>query len=166
MPHQQRLVPCFREQGPLAVQLAGLWVGVLNTPANMPHLHSLKAQGTVHASDAIITPYHIVTRPLSACNTALMPVVGCVLQGGETEALKRLQHYLWDTDLIAKYFEIRNGMLGADYSTKFAPWMAAGCLSPRTIYHQVKKYEEQRTANKSTYWVIFELIWRDFFRCV
>jgi deoxyribodipyrimidine photo-lyase len=88
-----------------------------------------------------------------------------VPQGGETEALKRLKHYLWDTDLIAKYFEIRNGMLGADYSTKFAPWMAAGCLSPRTIFHEVKKYEEQRTANKSTYWVIFELIWRDFFRC-
>jgi deoxyribodipyrimidine photo-lyase len=88
----------------------------------------------------------------------------CCIQGGESEALKRLKHYLWDTDLIAKYFDIRNGMLGADYSTKFAPWMAAGCLSPRTIYHEVKKYEQQRTANKSTYWVIFELIWRDFFR--
>jgi len=57
-------------------------------------------------------------------------------------------------------------MLGADYSTKLAPWMAAGCLSPRTIFHEVKKYEQQRTANKSTYWVIFELIWRDFFRWV
>lgn len=29
---------------------------------------------------------------------------------------------------------------------------------------QVKRYEEQRGSNKSTYWVIFELIWRDFFR--
>lgn len=87
-------------------------------------------------------------------------------QGGERAALARLQHYLWDTDLIAQYFDIRNGMLGADYSTKLAPWLAAGCLSPRTVYHEVKKYEQQRTANKSTYWVIFELIWRDFFRCV
>ena len=28
----------------------------------------------------------------------------------------------------------------------------------------MKRYEEQRTANKSTYWVIFELIWRDYYR--
>lgn len=81
-----------------------------------------------------------------------------------TAALERLKYYLWDSDLIANYFNIRNGMLGGDFSTKFAPWMAAGCLSPRTIYHEVKKYEAQRGANKSTYWVIFELIWRDYFR--
>ena len=29
----------------------------------------------------------------------------------------------------------------------------------------MKKYEEERRiSNKSTYWLIFELIWRDFFR--
>jgi deoxyribodipyrimidine photo-lyase len=86
------------------------------------------------------------------------------LQGGEAAALKRMQHYFWGTDLITQYFEIRNGMLGADYSTKFAPWLSLGCLSPRTIYYEVKKYEQQRTANKSTYWVIWELICRDWFR--
>jgi deoxyribodipyrimidine photo-lyase len=59
--------------------------------------------------------------------------------GGETVALARLRHYLWDTDAVSTYFDTRNGMLGADYSTKFAPWLAAGCLSPRTIYHQLKK---------------------------
>eukprot|EP00879_Flechtneria_rotunda_P029690 GHRR01032130.1.p1 GENE.GHRR01032130.1~~GHRR01032130.1.p1 ORF type:complete len:117 (-),score=28.86 GHRR01032130.1:11-361(-) len=88
----------------------------------------------------------------------------CAMQGGETGALKRLQYYFWDTDLITKYFDTRNGMLGGDYSTKFGPWLAAGCLSPRTVYHEIKKYEAQRGANKSTYWAIFELIWRDYFR--
>lgn len=29
---------------------------------------------------------------------------------------------------------------------------------------EVKKYESKRTANKSTYWVIFELTWRDYYR--
>lgn len=29
---------------------------------------------------------------------------------------------------------------------------------------QVKRYEEQHGSNKSTYWVTFELMWRDFFR--
>ena len=39
-------------------------------------------------------------------------------KGGETEALKRVKHYLWDTDCVADYFNTRNGMLGGDYSTK------------------------------------------------
>nr|QDZ38467.1 cryptochrome DASH [Chlamydomonas sp. ICE-L] len=85
-------------------------------------------------------------------------------KGGETAALARLKYYLWDTDLLATYFDTRNGMLGGDYSTKFAPWLAVGCLSPRRVYHEIKKYEDQRKSNKSTYWVIFELIWRDFYR--
>ena len=55
-------------------------------------------------------------------------------------------------------------MIGGDYSTKFSPWMALGCLSPRKIYHELKAYETSRVANKSTYWVVFEMIWRDFFR--
>ncbi|KAF6262584.1 cryptochrome DASH1 [Scenedesmus sp. NREL 46B-D3] len=86
------------------------------------------------------------------------------LQGGEAGALARLHHYLWGSDLVATYFDVRNGMLGGDYSTKFAPWLSAGCLSPRTIYHEVKLYEAQRVTNKSTYWITFELLCRDFFR--
>ena len=35
-------------------------------------------------------------------------------------------------------------------------------MPPRT--QEVKRYEEQRTGNKSTYWVIFELTWRDYYR--
>lgn len=86
--------------------------------------------------------------------------------GGESSALKRLKEYLWDTDSIAEYKETRNGLVGGNYSTKFSPWLANGSLSPRYIYHEVKKYENERTANTSTYWCIFELIWRDYFRFV
>ncbi len=57
--------------------------------------------------------------------------------GGESAALARMQHYLWDTRAISEYFQTRNGMLGPDYSTKFSPWLALGCLSPRTIHHEV-----------------------------
>jgi len=87
-------------------------------------------------------------------------------KGGETEAMRQLKYYLWDTDLIANYKETRNGLLGRDFSSKFSPWLSQGCISPKTIYKEVKKYEEQRTANKSTYWLIFELLWRDFFRLI
>ena len=47
--------------------------------------------------------------------------------------------------------------------------VAAGVMfcTPKPWSHvQVKKYEEAHGNNKSTYWVIFELIWRDFFRCL
>jgi len=87
-----------------------------------------------------------------------------IWKGGETEALSRLQYYLWGSDLIATYFESRNGMLGGDYSTKLSPWLAHGCISPRLVYAECKRYEADRVSNKSTYWVVFELLWRDFFR--
>lgn len=86
--------------------------------------------------------------------------------GGETTALQRLKHYFWDTDCLSKYKETRNEMLGADYSSKFSSWLALGCISPRYIYEQVRQYERERSKNDSTYWLIFELIWRDFFRFI
>ncbi|KAJ6824632.1 uncharacterized protein M6B38_122920 [Iris pallida] len=86
--------------------------------------------------------------------------------GGETAALSRVHEYLWKKDLIKVYKETRNGMVGPDYSTKFSPWLASGSLSPRYVYEEVKRYEKERLANDSTYWVLFELIWRDYFRFI
>ncbi|PSB56238.1 cryptochrome DASH, partial [filamentous cyanobacterium CCP1] len=87
-------------------------------------------------------------------------------KGGETAGLDRLDHYFWKGDRLRIYKETRNGMVGADYSSKFSPWLALGCLSPRYIYEQVQQYEDQRVRNDSTYWLIFELLWRDYFRFI
>ena len=87
-----------------------------------------------------------------------------LFKGGESEAIQRLQHYFYDTQCLSSYKETRNGMVGADYSSKFSPWLALGCISPRFIYAEIKKYEKQFGANDSTYWLVFELLWRDFFR--
>lgn len=87
-------------------------------------------------------------------------------KGGEAEAQKRLKTYFWDNDGLKTYKETRNELLGPDYSSKFSPWLALGCISPRQIYEEVKRYEAERVANDSTYWLIFELIWRDYFRFV
>ncbi|KAG0463083.1 hypothetical protein HPP92_021559 [Vanilla planifolia] len=84
--------------------------------------------------------------------------------GGESAALGRVFEYFWKKDLLRVYKETRNGMLGPDYSTKFSPWLASGSLSPRYVHAEVKRYEKNRLANDSTYWVQFELIWRDYFR--
>lgn len=85
-------------------------------------------------------------------------------RGGETFALARVKDYIWDKDLLKVYFDTRNGMIGSDYSTKFAPWLAHGNVSPRHIARECRRYEEARVQNKSTYWVVFELLWRDYFK--
>lgn len=87
-------------------------------------------------------------------------------QGGETTGLMRLKDYFWQNDHLKVYKETRNGMLETDDSSKFSAWLSAGCLSPRYIYEQVQKYESERLKNDSTYWLIFELLWRDFFRLI
>lgn len=87
-------------------------------------------------------------------------------KGGETAGIQRLQAYFWEKNCLKEYKETRNGMLGVDYSSKFSPWLAHGCLSPRYIYEEVQKYEEERVKNNSTYWLIFELLWRDYFRFI
>jgi deoxyribodipyrimidine photo-lyase len=42
--------------------------------------------------------------------------------------------------------------------------LALGCISARYIYQELKKYELEFGANESTYWLVFELLWRDYFR--
>lgn len=84
--------------------------------------------------------------------------------GGENQAWKRLNHYFYDVDELRNYKYKRNGLLGADYSSKFSPWLAHGCISARSIHYEVEKYETEVHKNESTYWMKFELIWRDYFR--
>jgi len=84
--------------------------------------------------------------------------------GGESQALARMKEYIWEKDRLKIYKETRNELLGADYSSKFSPWLSLGCISPKTIYEEVRRYERERVKNDSTYWLIFELMWRDYFR--
>lgn len=85
-------------------------------------------------------------------------------KGGETEALRRIDYYLFEERFISTYKKTRNGLIGKDYSSKLSIWLSIGCISPRMVYSQIKKYEEEVESNDSTYWLIFELIWRDYFR--
>ena len=86
--------------------------------------------------------------------------------GGETVAWERLNHYFWKTKKLQYYKKTRNGLVGTDYSSKFSAWLAIGCISARQIYQEVKKFESEVQKNQDTYWLIFELIWRDFFKYV
>ena len=44
--------------------------------------------------------------------------------------------------------------------------MANGSISSRQIYWEIIDYEKEVKKNQSTYWLIFELIWRDYFKYI
>ena len=85
-------------------------------------------------------------------------------KGGEFEGIKRVQEFFFETKSVSSYKETRNALLGKNNSSKFSAWLSQGCLSPREIYYELRKYEEEHGANASTYWLVFELMWRDYFR--
>ena len=87
-------------------------------------------------------------------------------KGGENQALNRIENYFFETHNLSKYKQTRNGMVGTDYSSKLSAWLANGSVSAKTIYWKVKEYEAEFGANEDTYWLIFELIWRDYFKYV
>lgn len=87
-------------------------------------------------------------------------------RGGETHALYRVNEYLWDSKAVTRYKDMRNSLYGVDTSTKFSPWLANGSLSPRYVYSEMKRFEKKVVQNSSTYWVIYELLWRDFYKYV
>lgn len=87
-------------------------------------------------------------------------------KGGENQGLARVQDYFWHTRNLSEYKKTRNGLLGLDYSSKLSAWLANGSISPRTIYFEIIKYEQEVEKNDSTYWLVFELIWRDFFKYI
>ena len=86
--------------------------------------------------------------------------------GGSREGWQRLQDYFWEDRRLSDYKKTRNGLVGTEYSSKFSPWLANGALSARQIHAEVKRYEREVIANRDTYWLVFELIWRDYFKYV
>ena len=86
-----------------------------------------------------------------------------VFHGGEKAGLKQLTDY-FATD-CASYYKARcNELDGWENSSKLSPWLANGNLSARQICFNLNHYEQKAGANESTYWLFFELLWRDYFQ--
>lgn len=101
---------------------------------------------------------------LNVSEPKIHPQSSVFFKGGEVEGLNRMNYYFNESKLVLSYKETRNNLIGANYSSKFSLWLANGCLSPREIYFNLKKFENEFGSNESTYWLVFELLWRDFFR--
>ena len=77
-----------------------------------------------------------------------------------------MNEYFFQSRNLSKYKLTRNGLLGENYSSKISSWLSNGCISAKYVYSQIKLYEDTVEKNDSTYWLFFELIWRDFFKYV
>jgi deoxyribodipyrimidine photo-lyase len=84
-------------------------------------------------------------------------------RGGTSAAAAHLKQYLARA-LPHSYKATRNQLHGLDYSSKLSPWLALGCISARSVMQELKQFESEQGANEGSYWLWFELLWRDYFR--
>ncbi|WP_350557590.1 DASH family cryptochrome [Psychrobacter sp. CAL346-MNA-CIBAN-0220] len=83
-------------------------------------------------------------------------------KGGEANAMLHLNDY-FNSSAPSTYKTTRNALDDWTHSTKFSAWLANGTLSVKTLLNRLRHYQTQVTANESTYWIWFELLWREYF---
>lgn len=118
-------------------------------------------------SEAVTAP-DIIPGPMPGLNYRpdWLPATGNTgspFKGGETAGAKHLKQY-FSTMQPTTYKETRNALQGWETTTKFSPWLAQGCLSSRQIALALRHFESMIMANESTYWILFELLWREYFQ--
>ncbi|MFT5421134.1 MAG: deoxyribodipyrimidine photo-lyase [Candidatus Endobugula sp.] len=86
-----------------------------------------------------------------------------LFKGGIREGNKHLLSY-FSGRLPSSYKLVRNSLDGWENSTKFSPWLCNGSLSVRQILRALQNYETDVEVNESTYWIAFELLWREYYQ--
>lgn len=135
---------------------AAQWRTPLPAPAMLPPL----PVGVVCAD--VPTPQEFGVEWPETDERSAFPFHRAEFAPSEQAALAHLTQYL-QTQQIDSYKATRNGLIGTEFSSKFSPWLALGIISARTIAETVREYEQEKGANDGTYWLWFELVWRDFF---
>jgi len=96
-------------------------------------------------------------------------------EGGESAAIDRVNAYVWgrrkenakwDRGAIVSYSLTRHKSIGTEYSTKWSPFLAHGCISPRWIYHSIRHFEARTgIKNRNTdFSVIVMMVFRDWMK--
>lgn len=157
-------------------------VDVDGLSARAPERHE-KAEGQISFHDilrALLRPLNDTNLPYARESSTLLqqrhPASAFPLRGGESAALERLDWYFvrgrsadssrWgkgDPPPVARYKQTRNNLLGHSYSTKMSPFLAYGSVSARVIWEALNEHESKFGEDQNTYWVRFELLWRDYF---
>jgi deoxyribodipyrimidine photo-lyase len=85
------------------------------------------------------------------------------MAGGRMPVMAQWHAYL-GARALSHYKETRNAFEGEHQSSRLSAGLAHGCISPREIWYDTLTYEQRHGANESTYWLRFELLWREYFR--
>ncbi len=83
-------------------------------------------------------------------------------KGGEKSGLEQLDTY-FDSEAPSMYKTTRNALDDWTHSTKLSAWLANGSLSVNLVLNRLRRYERDIVTNESTYWIWFELLWREYF---
>ncbi len=166
LPFAPEQVPDVFTQFRQALEKAGVQAAApLPPPRQMPLLPPAHCLAGLKASN------HVSAAPASSLSTAVVnqdaraafPYLSLDFHGSERAALAHLHRYC-QRGLPHTYKTTRNGLVGVDYSSKWSPWLATGALSARQAWAAIQAFEAEHGANDSTYWLWFELLWRDHFR--
>ncbi|OWM78081.1 hypothetical protein CDL15_Pgr018650 [Punica granatum] len=95
--------------------------------------------------------------------------------GGESEALQRIKKFAAECQQQPNKGTSSDNIYGANFSSKIAPWLTNGCISPRTMFDELKKTASNAISaaikpndggDGGSNWLMNEFLWRDFFRFV
>lgn len=94
---------------------------------------------------------------------ARTPDMGSHTTGGRVSVLADWSAYL-EAGALSHYKATRNALEGVHQSSRLSTGLAHGCISPREVWYDTLAYEQHHGANDSTYWLRFEVLWREYFR--
>ena len=115
-------------------------------------------------SEALVSVESLASRSFAQLDTrSSLTFLAAHDFAGTQGGLRHAQQY-FERKLAHSYKATRNQLSGLDYSTKFSVWLASGALSGRMLYQQLQAFEGEYGANDGSYWIWFELLWRDYFR--
>ncbi|BBH10444.1 photolyase/blue-light receptor 2 [Prunus dulcis] len=139
-------------------------------------MKGLPSRGDVEPGD-IPSLMDLGLNPSATMSQDGRPAANASMVGGEAEALERLKKFAAECQAQPPKSGkdgSHDSIYGANFSCKISPWLAMGCLSPRSMFDELKK-TANRTISASSKrddggsgmnWLMFELLWRDFFRFV
>ena len=85
-----------------------------------------------------------------------------IWQANELSAQEHMDSY-FRSEQPQHYKATRDALTGWKFTTKLSPWLNHGILSPSQVMAALKKHEDNYGSNESTYWIYFELLWREYF---
>lgn len=131
------------------------------TPFRKRVEQTLQAEQPTRATPRLPAPPAARFHPIPAAGAKAPPALP--LRGGREAGRRRLRQYLQAEGGIRRYRATRNGLDPFSGSSTLSPWLANGNLSAREVAADLREHEARHGANASTYWLYFELLWREFF---